>query len=188
MKTLAMALTGALLICGPFTARAQDETETGIEKLRPKPCEGEPYRDFDFWLGEWDVTGPDGQVAGQNSITSEDSGCLIIERWAGAQGGTGQSFNFYDPGLDQWRQVWVAPGATIDYAGGLNGAGEMVLEGEISYRNKTSFPFRGTWTPNADGSVTQAFEQYDPDAESWDDWFIGTYRKTEMAGEETSTE
>ncbi|WP_084419863.1 hypothetical protein [Henriciella litoralis] len=188
MKILAYASLGAPMAVMAGGAAAQDDATSEASQTRPVPCEGEPYRDFDFWIGEWNVTGPDGQIAGKNAITSEESGCLIVERWTGASGGTGQSYNFYDPGLAQWRQVWVAPGATIDYAGGLNGAGAMVLEGEISYRGGATFPFRGRWTPNEDGSVTQAFEQYNPETDVWDDWFTGTYRQIETSDEEASTE
>jgi hypothetical protein len=188
MRIFARASLGGLLAVMAAGAAAQDKAKNDSTQMRPVPCTGDPDRDFDFWIGEWNVTGPGGQVAGTNSIRSEESGCLIVEKWTGTTGGTGQSYNFYDPGLGQWRQVWVAPGATIDYAGGLNEAGAMVLEGEISYRGGTTFPFRGRWTPNEDGSVTQAFEQYSPETDLWDDWFTGTYRKTEMPDEEASTE
>ena len=143
----------------------------------PPPCQEDIYRAFDFWLGTWDVTTTAGQTAGVNKITAQENGCLVLEEWTSIGGNTGQSYNFYDPGIKKWRQIWVSGGATIDYAGGLNDAGEMTLEGEIAYRNGTSFPFRGTWTPNEDGSVRQYFQQYNPKTEEWDDWFTGIYKK-----------
>ncbi len=36
-------------------------------------------------------------------------------------------------------------------------------------------PFRGTWTLNADGIVTQHMQQGDPASGDWSDWFKGTY-------------
>lgn len=143
----------------------------------PAACESEIYRAFDFWIGDWDVFDPAGEKAGENSIAAEENGCLLVERWRGAAGTTGQSYNFYDPGLQKWRQLWVAPGAVIDYAGGVDEAGAMVLEGEIAYRNGTAFPFRGTWTLEKDGAVIQHFEQYNPETDEWNDWFIGRYVK-----------
>lgn len=170
-------MTRPLLIAaifGAFAAAPAAFAQTGA----PPPCEGEIYRAFDFWLGEWEVTA-NGKRAGHNSITSAEKGCLIIERWTGAGGGTGQSYNYYDPGLEKWRQIWVAAGATIDYSGGLNENGEMVLEGEIAYRDGRTAPFRGTWTPQDDGTVRQHFQEYDPDKEEWADWFTGVYVKGE---------
>lgn len=142
----------------------------------PPSCEEAPYTDFAFWLGEWDVYNPQGQLAGTNSVTAHENGCLMIEDWTGAGGGTGQSYNFYDPGLKQWRQVWVAQGAVIDYAGGLDAEGRMVLTGTIAYRaSGQTADFRGIWTANPDGSVLQEFEQYDAEAEEWTGWFTGLY-------------
>ncbi len=70
----------------------------------------------------------------------------------------------------------MANGYSIDYTGGLNAAGEMVLTGEIhGYRAARSSPFRGTWSLNADGSVRQFFEQYDAEEEAWKVWFDGKY-------------
>ncbi|MFQ5563692.1 MAG: hypothetical protein ACE5FO_09000, partial [Parvularculaceae bacterium] len=92
-------------------------------------------RAFDFWTGDWEVYNLKGEKAGENSITIEENGCLLVERWKGSGGGTGQSYNFVDLATGEWRQVWVSAGATIDYSGGLNEEGAMVLEGEISYRN-----------------------------------------------------
>ena len=35
----------------------------------PAPCAAAEHRQFDFWIGEWDVTNPAGAVAGKNRIT-----------------------------------------------------------------------------------------------------------------------
>ena len=142
----------------------------------PPPCEDEVYRAFDFWKGEWEVTA-NGQKAGDNSITEAENQCLLIERWTSATGGTGQSYNYYDPGLKKWRQIWVSGFATIDYAGGLNDEGEMVLVGEINYRSGQTAPFRGIWTPRDDGTVKQHFDQYNAETDQWDPWFTGIYTR-----------
>ncbi len=135
------------------------------------------YRQFDFWLGEWTVSDPAGVEQGDNVITSEEAGCLIVERWTSVKGNTGQSFNFYDPGTMQWRQVWVSKDNVIDYSGGLNAKGEMELRGQIRYRDGRSAPFLGVWTRQADGSIRQHFEEFDPETKRWVDWFTGVYRK-----------
>ena len=171
MKQLVIA---AALYVLAAPAQAQ---ETAPQAPPPPPCQGDDYRAFDFWLGDWDVYGRNDQLAGTNSITVQEGGCLLLEEWTSVQGGTGQSYNFYDPGTQEWRQIWVSPGAVIDYAGGLNGEGEMVLEGEIRNHGGPTAPFRGVWTPNADGSVLQHFEQYDEATDAWQTWFTGLYRR-----------
>jgi hypothetical protein len=140
-------------------------------------CTQPHHAAFDFWIGHWEVFTPDGTKAGENRITREEGGCLLVERWAGAQGSTGQSYNYFDNETRNWRQVWVSAGATINYEGGLNEAGEMVLEGTIGYPDGRTAPFRGTWTLLENGDVRQHFEEYSAESDTWTDWFVGLYRR-----------
>lgn len=179
MRTLLCAVSALLLsVSGPAVAQSSNSSQgASNNQPPPNPCDAAEYRAFDFWLGEWEVFDTQGNRAGANTISLEEYGCLLLEKWTNIQGGTGQSYNFYDPGLKKFRQVWVSRGATIDYAGGLNDDGAMFLEGEIHYHNGTNAPFRGTWTPLDDGSVKQHFQQYDDESEEWADWFVGIYKK-----------
>jgi hypothetical protein len=143
---------------------------------QPTPCMGEGhYADFDFWLGDWDVFGPEGVQAGTNRIEKVEQGCLIVERWTGAGGGTGTSMNFYDAGRERWRQIWMSSsGGLIEIEGGLRD-GSMVLEGTLISAAGESQPFRGTWSPNSDGSVRQHFEVSGDGGRTWATWFDGRY-------------
>ncbi len=89
---------------------AAGASATAQETAAPEPCGGEAFKQFDFWLGEWNVTTPDGTLAGENLITSEENGCLVLERWRSAGGGTGQSYNYFNPATEKWRQVWISQG------------------------------------------------------------------------------
>lgn len=146
-----------------------------------RPCMfSEKHRQFDFWVGEWDVLSPQGQQAGTNSIQMDEQGCVLVERWKGGGGGTGMSINYYDPGKDKWVQQWVASGASVIYLeGGLNDEGAMVLAGELINLNGQASPLRGTWTPLPDGRVRQFFEQTTDGGETWTPWFDGYYVRQE---------
>ena len=172
------ALTALFTTC--FTTGAFCGEQAAQTPAQPQPvCESNSkFNDFDFWLGEWNVYSNDAtrQFQGSNSVTKQHQNCLIMENWTSAQGGTGSSMNYYDAVEDQWRQLWVAGGYSIDYTGGLNETGSMVLNGVINYyKTAKSQPFRGTWTPNPDGSVRQFFEQQDPESGEWSVWFDGLY-------------
>lgn len=165
-----------------FSTPAVAEEHTGETPAAPKSiCETmKGFNDFDFWLGVWDVytNNEARELQGTNSITKHHGNCLIMENWTSVQGGTGRSMNYFDPVEGQWRQLWVAGGYSIDYTGGLNETGSMVLNGKINYyKTGKSNAFRGTWTLNADDSVRQFFEQQDPESQEWAVWFDGLYIK-----------
>lgn len=172
----AIAAIGAASVFAPSTVAQQGP---------PPGCDDLPgARDFDFWVGDWNVYGanqPD-TLGGTNRIEKRSNGCLILEEWTSATGNDGTSMNFLDPTSGQWRQIWMGSNNYIDYSGGLNADGQMVLEGEITYfgaSGSQSAPFRGTWTPNEDGTVTQHFQQYDAENDVWNDWFVGRYVRME---------
>jgi hypothetical protein len=83
------------------------------------PCSNPVYRQFDFWIGDWEAFGPDGVKAGDSKISVILDSCIIFEEWTGAsiQQGlryAGKSFNTYNATTKQWQQTWV------DNAGGTN--------------------------------------------------------------------
>jgi hypothetical protein len=144
------------------------------------PCATDVHDDFDFWVGEWNVYAADGgPYQGHNSVVKTNGDCLITEHWIGASGTVGDSMNFYDPLVGAWRQVWVSAGWYIDYTGGLNEDGAMVLTGEsFTAASGQRAPFRGTWTLNDDLSVSQFFEQQDSEG-VWQPAFLGIYVREE---------
>jgi hypothetical protein len=98
----------------------------GISEKIPgsRGCQAEAYRQFDFWVGKWDVSGyPTGPLAGTNIITSELDGCAVLEHWKSIFGGRGRSLNAYDASTGRWSQMWVGGGgcpfANIFVEGGL---------------------------------------------------------------------
>jgi hypothetical protein len=140
------------------------------------PCRFEPeYRQFDFWVGEWKVTTPDGRVAGSNSIRKAADGCLLLESWTSAGGGTGNSINFYDPATKKWVQTWVdSGGGVISAAGGLED-GAMRLLGTHILKSGERRPFRMTFSPLPTGHVRQFLEESTDEGKSWSVWFDGDY-------------
>lgn len=145
----------------------------------PPTCEDSAlHRQFDFWVGDWAVYTQTGQFAGINSIETGAGGCVLHEHWTNAGGGTGHSLNWVDNETGSWRQLWVGRRYQIDYSGGLNEDGAMVLNGVVTYARPdgpAGFDFRGAWIAQDNGHVIQFFEQYDSDAETWNTWGLLTY-------------
>ena len=171
-----LAATAALLL--GEAASAQEEAQAPAQARDARPCQaGGLFDDFDFWVGVWEVSTPDGKVAGENTIRKLEQGCLLLENWASANGGTGTSMNYYDPARQMWVQVWVGLNLLIDIEGGLED-GAMRLTGTIHYlATDQRAPFRGTWTPLDDGRVRQFFEQSNDAGKTWSPWFAGYYTR-----------
>jgi hypothetical protein len=139
-------------------------------------CDASEHRQFDFWLGEWNVRTPDGKLAGVNSIKSEYGGCVLHERYSTSRGYSGESLNAYDAGRKVWHQTWVdTDGALLLLEGGLRGS-SMVLEGQAVGPKGEITKHRITWTPNADGTVRQHWESSDSKG-AWSTAFDGAYQR-----------
>lgn len=167
----------SLLLIVPMVAAAQ-ESEAG--SVAPAaPCSSQKHRQFDFWIGDWNVTSA-GQQAGTNSIYPIHKGCALQENWQGAgEGGlSGTSFNIYDQANDKWHQTWIdSSGTLLELDGGLVD-GVMVLSGRRPKRDGSGLALhRISWTPNEDGSVRQYWEASEDDGHSWSVLFDGLYVK-----------
>jgi hypothetical protein len=166
-----------LLLSLPLLAAAQAEVPA---QPAAGPCDAPEYRQFDFWIGDWNVSA-NGQAAGTNSIRRIHGGCALEENWqgAGAGGISGSSFNIYDRAAAKWHQTWVdASGTLLQLDGGMVD-GNMVLQGSRPAQNGATALHRISWTPNEDGSVRQLWETSLDDGASWSALFDGLYVKAE---------
>jgi hypothetical protein len=156
-----------------------------IAKL--SPCGAPQYRQFDFWLGEWEVRTATGQLLGHNRITSRHGGCVVSEEWEGAAGGSGSSFNFYDQPTKQWHQFWVDASGTnwlsSDKQGNPATLRGGILEGAmVLTSDPDTLPAIGltrlTLRSLPDGRVRQTFEGSTDGGKTWTVSFDGFYKKT----------
>ena len=138
-------------------------------------CDTAEFRQFDFWLGEWNVYGPAGKLAGTNSITREYAGCVVHEHYTTPGPYTGESLNTYDAQRKVWHQTWVDNGGTLLLLDGHLVGNAMVLEG-AGMNGSEPVKHRITWTPNADGTVRQFWQTAGADGK-WKTTFDGLYRK-----------
>jgi tetratricopeptide (TPR) repeat protein len=88
-----------------------------------RPCADTPEnRQFDFWLGEWNVETTQGGVpAGQSKIELILGDCVVQENWqSNGNPYSGKSYNMYNAALKRWEQYWVDNSAgNIFFYGGL---------------------------------------------------------------------
>jgi len=143
----------------------------------PAPqCSAVEHRAFDFWIGEWNVHGSNGKLAGTDIIKREIGGCVLHERYDTGRGYSGESFNIYDAPRKVWHQTWVDTGGLLLLLEGGFRDGKMVLEGRTSGLDGSVSKHRITWTPNPDGSVRQYWESTGSTGE-WTVTFDGKYTR-----------
>ena len=155
---------------------AADAAATTPPPPAPPACNHPAMRQFDFWLGEWNVHTPDGKLAGSNSIQREYDGCVVHERYDTGRGYRGESLNIYDLNRHVWHQSWVDnTGTLLLLEGGLQGS-SMVMEGQTIAVQGQVIHHRISWTPNANGTVRQLWESSDAKGQ-WSIAFDGLYTK-----------
>jgi len=147
-------------------------TSAGADDSKPPtkpPCSAPEHRQFDFWLGEWEVRYPAGKVVGRNVLRSLHKGCVMLESWTGAGGFSGSSLNVYDADRKKWRQTWVDSGGGLLTLKGGQSDGKMVLTGEVvGAGNPGEVTLnRITWQPLSDGRVRQLWEASPDKGRPW---------------------
>ena len=142
-------------------------------------CDEPERRQFDFWVGEWDVFDPEGTPAGRNRITALFDGCALREEWEGASGFRGTSLNAWSAQTGRWHQTWTdSSGLLLQLDGGLRD-GVMVLEGEapLPEQGDRLLGHRISWS-RLDGQPDRLRQHWEVERSdgTWQTVFDGRYR------------
>lgn len=100
-------------------------------KKNARPCAyAKENRQFDFWVGEWDVSTTQGSVpAGTSRIELILGDCVVLENWKSLNSPySGKSYNIYDQALKRWEQYWVD-----NVGGNIFFHGELLNDGVLDY-------------------------------------------------------
>lgn len=174
-----LALAAFPLAAVSLAAQQEGQPAAGDGEITAERCRAPGFRQFDFWVGRWEVRNPDGEVIGHNEIRRIGGGCGLLEDWTGSGGGAGMSINTWDPELDRWTQRWVGQGATLWLEGALEEGPEgprMVLTGTRARTTPRGAVLdRISWTLLPGGDVLQVWEMSTDDGASWGEAFRGRY-------------
>lgn len=145
--------------------RAQTKPAPPPAPINPCPVKTE-YRQFDFWVGEWDVT-ENGRKIATSSIQRIVGSCVIFENYAEGDDYTGKSFNFFDATLGKWRQTWVDARGNVSEFAGAYSDGAMRFEGESHLQNGRRVLRRLTFFNLGADRVRQYSERSVDDGKTW---------------------
>ena len=117
-------------------------------------CAAQPYRAFDFWLGDWDVFDVGGAATpvARAHITRILEGCVVHELYEASSGGLrGESFSIYDRTRSLWHQTWVTDrGRLLQIEGGQR-EDRMMFNGSYLGDDGKNTLIRALWWPVRDG-------------------------------------
>jgi hypothetical protein len=139
----------------------------------PRPCSGAEFRQFDFWIGEWEVYAGE-RLVGNSRVERILGGCVLLENWTGKGGSEGKSFNLYNAAAHQWEQTWVDnAGLTIHFKGQYDPAAKAL---RLAAVDSDSVQQRMTFYALPDGTVRQVWESAPPMGD-YKTTFDGLYRR-----------
>ena len=137
------------------------------------PCQSAPeYRQFDFWLGEWDVEQNGSKIA-RSSIQLILDECVIFENYE-APGYSGKSLNMWDAQEARWEQHYTDTGGTSTTFIGKLEDGKMVMLSE-GIRNGTKVTTRMTYSKEGPDRVRQLLETSLDGGKTWASSYDGMY-------------
>lgn len=157
---------------------------TPVKHFGQSPCSKPEFRQFDFWIGEWDVYGKNGKKAGDSKISLILDSCIILEEWTSANATSGiiysgKSFNKYNPTTKQWQQTWVDNvGGSTEYLKGKYEDNKMVFETDPFPYSKDTMAIRKLTFYNIDGNkVRQHGEISKDNGTTWTTEYDLEYRR-----------
>jgi hypothetical protein len=142
-----------------------------VLRAEPAPsarwCVAAAYRQFDFWVGDWDVFDVGSSIPVAHArIDRILDGCVLREDYQGTDGHKGQSFTIYDAARKVWHQSWVTNrGELLEIEGEDRAAGSLV---------------RGTWKPQ-NGDVRETAVTSTDGGNTWKPWFDLVFRRKASA-------
>jgi hypothetical protein len=140
-------------------------------------CTSGAHRQFDFWLGDWDVASPQGPPAGTNRVERLLEGCALQEHWEATDGSKGTSLSSYDAVARKWRQTYVDDTGQVLVLEGEFKDGRMVLQGEKAMGRQKGALQRISWQVVPGDKVRQRWDISQDDGRTWSVLFEGVYTK-----------
>lgn len=135
------------------------------------PCSSPEAHQFDFWIGDWNITYSD-TIHATNHVEKIMSDCTVQENFNDPHNNyLGKSWSVYSANYKQWQQTWIDnQGGYIALTGGMQGdsmvltTAERIVPVKISpsgkmisrmvYHNITKDAFDWDWEASTDGGKT----------------------------------
>jgi hypothetical protein len=159
-------------------------SQESTNQAKPNPCTIAEQRQFDFWIGEWDLTWP-GQKSGEighgsNSIKRILDGCVVQENFSAQdQHLRGTSVSTFDARAGKWKQTWVDnEGGYLDFVGKFKDR-QLILQREAIGKDGTKMLQRMVWKNISANELDWSWEASRDGGKTWQvQWPIHYRRKS----------
>jgi hypothetical protein len=152
----------------------------------PERCSSPEARQFDFWLGEWDLSWSAEQFGGEegtlqtatNVVTKLYGPCVIEENFATSDGSfQGRSLSVFDTSDALWYQTWVdSSGSYIALSGEFDDE-KMVLTTQPNAHDAKTRINRMVFRDIADNSLMWDWQVSTDHGQNWSDLWNITYKR-----------
>lgn len=175
----------ALIIVAAFVAQAaepvaaQAKPAVSLAAAQAAQCPDAEFRQFDFWLGDWDTFESDNSVPGSIArarVKRIAAGCAIHELYEQNDGLIGDSILSYDAVRRVWQQTWVDNRGTLLVLAGAFKDGAVTMGGEMRLRSGKMLLQRITWKAEAGGVRESAVRSRDG-GKTWEPFFDVMFKK-----------
>lgn len=181
MQTISQLTASAVIISALALTLSSCDSSSMNERPAPSASHGNS-RQFDFWLGEWDLTQPNGGQ-GENIVTLELDSSVVQEAFNGqpAIQLIGRSISVFVPRENLWKQTWVDnQGGYLDFTGGLV-EGRMILSRAAFNPEGEPIILRMVWHNITSDSLDWNWERSNDSGKSWENlWQIHYKRKSAL--------
>jgi hypothetical protein len=164
MERLVIFVLASILISNSIASFAQQTTSP---TNNPPSCNQPEARQFDFWIGEWNLEWGNSSK-GRNVIEKTLEGCVITENFDGTPAIPlrGMSVSTYNPRLGKWQQTWVDnQGSYLDFLGEYKDS-RMMLQRRATVNGKEVLQ-RMVWYDIMKDSLQWNWERSEDEGKNW---------------------
>jgi len=181
MLTIPQRIASAIIIFALAFTFTSCETSTIDDTTEASAVPGNS-RQFDFWLGEWDLTWTDGGH-GENVITLELDSSVVHEAFNGQPSIQliGRSVSVFVHRENLWKQTWVDnQGGYLDFTGGLVDDRMLLSRAAVDLEGQPIIQ-RMVWYNITPDALDWNWERSKDNGTSWENlWQIHYQRKAAM--------
>ena len=136
---------------------------TSAQAQQPN-CTTPEFRQFDFWLGEWEMRDrASGTVLGRAKVEKLSNGCMMREEWISSGGASGSNLSSYHAPEKGWQMASAFANAPLLISQGQFSNGQLVFVGQAQ-----QWMVRIVWAATDDPSrVKQTWENSSDGGKTW---------------------